>query len=215
MGKNFLTAGLTGLLAAAMLVSCADVPSTGPTPPDFVSEFRFVHAASDLGNVQVTVDGANAGSLEPGKSTGHATYPAGSRRVSVGSGDPQNVAMTTDQRGTFVIMPTVAGFREFMKLSERRIFDTPISNRARIVSAQPDNELTVAAISTTGDTVLAATSLSYKQNTGYFDAPAGDYRLEFRAGSGQNNTTTVSVSGSHTAILMGSGSAVSLIYLSD
>ena len=39
---------LSSLLLSVWLLSCVDVSSTGPTPPEFNSEFRFLNALTIL-----------------------------------------------------------------------------------------------------------------------------------------------------------------------
>jgi hypothetical protein len=63
------------LLLAAWLMSCADVPSTGPTTPELVSEYRFVNGAEDLA-MSAWRDGAAVGNLTYKGATAHTELPA-------------------------------------------------------------------------------------------------------------------------------------------
>ncbi|PJF33657.1 MAG: hypothetical protein CUN57_01570, partial [Phototrophicales bacterium] len=105
MKHKTTTAMLILFVVSAWLVSCADVPSNGPTPPEFNAQFRFVNAAQDLGSVTLSVDGQSQGTIDYMGATDHITYPAGSRVAVLSSGDTLNVAMSTDQRATVVILP--------------------------------------------------------------------------------------------------------------
>lgn len=194
-------------LVSTALLSCADVPSTGPTPPDFRAEFRFVHAAPDLGNVQLAVDDVQQGALDYAGDLAHREYPAGSREVSLSSGERQFVAMSTNLRGTVVVLPALAGApREFLRLSERRVFDAPqVGFRVANFFAPATVEVTVTA---GADTVLA-TSLAYKGVSNYQVVPAGSYTVEAKsADSGTVLVTSpLSVSTSHTSMILGDANA--------
>ncbi len=115
------------LLCVAWLVGCVDVSSTGPDAPVINSEFRFLNAAGDLGDVNITLDLGNAvSSLAVGATNTHQTYPSGNRLAVLSNGDSLRIAMTAEQRATVMILPLSApdATREFIKLVERRIFDS-------------------------------------------------------------------------------------------
>lgn len=203
------------MLVSAAVLSCADVPSTGPTPPDFRAEFRFVHAAPELGNVQLAVDGVQQGALDYAGDLAHREYPAGSREVALSSGDRQFVAMSTNLRGTVVLLPATAGApREFFRLSERRVFDAPqVAFRVANFYAPATVDVTVTA---GADTVLAA-SLAYKGVSNYQAVPAGSYTVEAKI-AGSNTvlvSSPLSVSTSHTSMILGDASAALIKNVAD
>lgn len=203
------------MLVSAAVLSCADVPSTGPTPPDFRAEFRFVHAAPELGNVQLAVDGVQQGALDYAGDLAHREYPAGSREVALSSGDRQFVAMSTNLRGTVVLLPAAAGApREFFRLSERRVFDAPqVAFRVANFYAPATVDVTVTA---GADTVLAA-SLAYKGVSNYQVVPAASYTVEAKI-AGSNTvlvSSPLSVSTSHTSMILGDASAALIKNVAD
>lgn len=203
------------MLVSAAVLSCADVPSTGPTPPDFRAEFRFVHAAPELGNVQLAVDGVQQGALDYAGDLAHREYPAGSREVALSSGDRQFVAMSTNLRGTVVLLPATAGApREFFRLSERRVFDAPqVAFRVANFYAPATVDVTVTA---GADTVLAA-SLAYKGVSNYQVVPAASYTVEAKI-AGSNTvlvSSPLSVSTSHTSMILGDASAALIKNVAD
>ena len=207
---------MASLAAMTLLLGCADVPSTGPTPPDLRAEFRFLHAAPELGAVQVSVDGVGQGSVEFTNSTARGNFPAGSRDIDLSNGESQFVAMATDLRGTVVLLPAPAGGpREFFRLNERRIFDTP-HTAIRVVNFNPDR--TVAVAITSGTTEVAHFTLGYKQISDYQAVNAGTYTIEVKQTATDTTTlatTSVDVTTSHTTTIMGNASSVVLSNLVD
>ena len=159
------------LAATTWLLGCADVPSTGPTPPDLRAEFRFLNAAPDLSSVQVSVDDVAQGTVAFAASTGYNTFPAGSRSVSLSNGEEQFVAMSTDLRGTVALLPAAPGVaREFFRLTDRRIFDTP-GTALRVINFNPEHDVTVTV--TTGADTVTTVNLGYKNSSGYRALTAG------------------------------------------
>lgn len=213
------TAMLILFVVAAWLVSCVDVPSNGPTPPEFNSEFRFVNAAKDLGSVTLTVDGQSQGTLDYMGATGHAVYPSGNRVAVLSNGDTLNVAMTTDQRATVVLLPKSGASREFAKLIERRTFDPSSTPTARVrlfhAATAGDIDVTVAGADTS-----VTKSLAFKDNSGYLNIPAGSYTISVFASGDTTAMATTTISATNirqTTIIGGDASAgsVDLINLSD
>ena len=195
---------LSVLVLSVWLISCVDVPSTGPPTPEFNASFRFINAAEDLGDVGISVDGTTVATVSFGAETPtHDTYPAGSRQVSLSNGDTFPVAMTTDQRGTVLLLPLTGTIREFIKLIEGGIFDQPVTTTAiRIVHASPDAgdvEFTL-----TGADTISGTA-SYRSVSAYSAVPAGDYTYTIVTAAGDTTEASVSLGNMrHTAVLMGS-----------
>lgn len=204
--------------AAAWLVGCTDVSSTGPTPPDFQSEFRFVNAAQDLGNVTVSVDGQSVGSLDFMGATDHQTYPSGDRVVTLSSGDTLRVGMASEQRSTVVILPLTGAEREFVRLDERKTTNSATTDepafRLYDAAQSPDLNVTIAG----PDTV--ETELAYGDNSGYEAYTAGDYTISASLAADTTDTvigsTTVSLSNTRsTTIIVGDSTAVQFVNLTD
>jgi hypothetical protein len=207
---------MASMVAATLLLGCADVPSTGPTPPDLRAEFRFVHAAPELGDVQVSVDGVAQGSLAFANGTAYNNYPAGSRAVALSNGESQFVAMATDLRGTVALLPAAAGApREYFRLADRRIFDTP-QTALRFVNFNPDRSVVVNV--TSGTTEVASFNLGYKESSGYRTLNTGTYGIEVKQTADDTTalaTTTVNVTTSHTTMILGTADSVVLSNLVD
>ncbi len=198
------------LLLAAWLMSCADVPSTGPTPPALISQFRFLHAAGDLGSIGVAVDGSSIGSIAFEGALPYTEFPSGARVAVLSNGDTLRVAMESYKRGTVVILPKTGPVREFMKLSERRVFDPVNTNLAlvRIVHAAeaPDLDVRIAG----PDTTITLRALSYRSATEYLQIPAANYTIIVSAAGSTTallTSTLSAVNKRQTSVLMGSTSA--------
>ncbi|MGH7596684.1 MAG: DUF4397 domain-containing protein [bacterium] len=209
------------LLLAAGLMSCADVPSTGPQPPNLIAQFRFVHAAGDLGNVGVVVDGAAVGSLAFKAALPYTEFPAGSRVAVLSNGDTLRIAMESYSRGTVVILPKAGPVREIIKLSERRVFDSVNTGEAwlRIVHAAEVPNLFVKIVGP--DTVrLSDTAFSNATNsTNYLRLPAGNYTISVATAA---DTTTILASATlnavnkrQTSVILRSAGALELVNLAD
>lgn len=214
---------LSSLLLSVWLMSCIDVSSTGADPPTIESEFRFLNAAADAGNVSISFDfGSGVSGLDFGDADTHQTYPSGNRLAVLSNGDSLRIAMTAEQRSTVVILPKVLPTREFVKLIERRIFDasdTPTGRirvaHAGLAGAAAGGDLDVTF--TSADTSVTET-VSYRGVSAYAAVPAGSYTLTATA-SGDTvvvATTTVDVSNSRsTSVIVGDVSAPTFVNLSD
>ncbi len=149
------TVMLVALLCVAWLVGCVDVSSTGPDAPVINSEFRFLNAAEDLGSVNISLDLGNAvSSLAVGATNTHQTYPSGNRLAVLSNGDSVRVAMTAEQRATVMLLPKTGTTREFIKLVERRIFDS--ADVPAVDVELPINDTTGAHLA---DTVFTAATV--------------------------------------------------------
>ncbi len=239
MSWKTTTAVFVSLMLAALLVGCADVPSTGPTPPEFKAEFRFVNAAADLDGSAVSVDGANIGTLAgPGSALAYRSYNAGSRIVTI-TGDSIIVSMETDWRGSVFLMPEITigekTTRQFVKVNERRIFDSPVSKkevvaedgtktledapRFRIVNAI-NAELPVNVTLWMNDSteVDFASDVESQKFDGYKFVDMASYTVYVTDAAG--DTLTSFATGSlaakrYTAVVWGTAGAVSGITLAD
>lgn len=208
------------LIWAAWLMSCADVPSTGPTPPELVAQFRFIHAAVDLGDVGVAVDGASVGNVAYKSALPYTEFPAGGRVAVLSNGDTLRIAMESYKRGSVVILPKTGPVREFIKLSERRIFDPINTGEAwlRVVHAAeaPDVDVKIAG----DDTTITLAATAYKTATDYLRVPAGSYTITVTAAGDTTALLTSSLSAANkrqTSVILGSTSAgtLALMNLAD
>lgn len=215
MSLKTTTVMLTLLIAAVWLVSCVDVPSKGPTPPEFNAEFRFVSAAEALGDVGISVDGESIGTLSFMGEIAHRQYPAGARVATLDNGDILRVAMTTDQRGTVLVLPLTGAEREFIKLVERRIFDPAATANAlaRFVHASPDAG--DIEVTTAGSETTITETASFRGVSDYVSVPAGNYTITVTTASGDTIETSITLSNMRqTDVLMGSSTAGTLTLVS-
>jgi hypothetical protein len=187
------------LVLAVWLAGCADVPSTGPTPPEYVAQFRFIHAAGDLGNVGVSVDGAALGNLAFQGFIPHVQFPAGERVAALSNGDTLRIPMGTERRGSVVLLSRVGQARDFIILTERRVFDPIATSKAwvRLVNASPEPSLDVRVIAG-ADTALARLAMAPRDTTGYYRIDAGSYTVSVIANG--DTTSTVLTSAALTAL---------------
>jgi len=213
-------------LGIAWLVGCTDVPSNGPTPPEVNSETRFMNADPNLtANLALDLGPAISG-LGFGQATSHQTFPSGARKgVLSGEPDTLRIAMTTDQRATIIFLPTTGGFREILKVIERRIFDPPAVNpgKFQVVYVATDStggEGPAVDIRITGaDTTLNLTNSAFKFVSGYKNIPSGSYTVDVFAGgdSTASATTTVNVGNSrYTSVIVSDATgALSFVDMAD
>lgn len=215
-------AGLLLLLAAIWLMGCADVPSTGPTPPDLISEYRFVNAAGDVSNtVGISVDGASVGNVAFKGVVPHTQFPAGSRLTVLSTGDSLLVSMESYRRGTLVILPKTGPVREAIKLFERRVFDPANTNTAllRIVHAAQAPELFVKIAG--ASRTVRLNNRAFNSESGYLALPVGNYTITVAAASDTAtvlaSTTFDAANKRQTSIILGSASAqtLALVNLAD
>jgi len=223
MRQKSTTALLSLMVTAAWLVGCADVPSTGPTPPDYVAQFRFIHAAGDLGNVGVSVDGAAIGNVAFGSAIPYVQFPAGSRVAVLSSGDTLRVPMPFERRGSVVILQRVGQARDFLTLPERRIFDPVTTSQAwvRIINASSGPSLDVRVIAG-ADTAIAQPAMAPRDTTGYLRIAAGSYTTSVIANGDTANTVLASAALSaankrQTILILGSTTAnnLAIVNLAD
>lgn len=208
------TVMLALFVSLAWLVGCTDVSSTGPDAPVINSEFRFLNAAEDLGNVGISFvlgDAPDVGSMDVGASNTHQTYPSGNRIGVLSSGDTLRIPMTAEQRATIVLLPDTEGFRDFFKLIERRIFDSSDTPEAlaRFANASPDaGDVTVTAVG--ADTTITVI-VSYRSVSNYARIPAGAYTVTTATASGDTLVDTTDLTNMRqTAVLLGSSVAGTL-----
>jgi hypothetical protein len=206
------------LLLTAGLMSCADVPSTGPQPPNLIAQFRFVHAAGDLGNVGVAVDGAAVGSLAFKAVLPHTEFPAGSRVAVLSNGDTLRIVMESYRRSTVVILPKAGPVRDYFKISERRVFDPVNTGEAwlRIIHVAEAPNLFVKIV---GPDTVRLTDTAFKKETNYLRLRAGNYTISVTA---PTDTTTILASATlnavnkrQTSVILGSTGALELVNFAD
>ncbi len=223
MRQKSTTAALWLIAAAAWLVGCADVPSTGPTPPNYVSQVRFIHAAGDLGNVGVSVDGAAIGTLAFQGAIPHASFPAGARVATLSNGDTLRIGMQPERRGSIVLLGRIGQARGFLTLTERRVFDPVATTQAlvRIVNVAAEAGLDVRVIAG-ADTAIAESGMVSRDDTGYQQIAAGSYTISLIATGDATNTVLASATLNaankrQTSLIVGSvaGGNLGIVNLSD
>lgn len=211
------------LVLAVWLAGCADVPSTGPTPPEYVAQFRFIHAAGDLGNVGVSVDGAALGNLAFQGFIPHVQFPAGERVAALSNGDTLRIPMGTERRGSVVLLSRVGQARDFIILTERRVFDPIATSKAwvRLVNASPEPSLDVRVIAG-ADTAIADSGMVVRDDSGYHRIAVGNYTISLIATGDTTNTVLASApltaaNKRQTSLIVGSvaGGNLGIVNLSD
>jgi hypothetical protein len=233
VSKTFLTAiGL--LLIAAFLYGCADVPSTGPTPPDPRSLARFVNADPGLGNVAVSVANPTGGTSTVGSvayqaGTSYGEFAAGSYKVTLNPGsaaDTGRVTFTTDRKATIFILPQSGGVREYFKANERYLYNPAgVANSALLRAINlvafldaEGNEVGADATFLGPDTLVAEAGLQ-KDATPYVEMRPGNYTVTvYLAGTDSVLTTgalSVAANKRYTSVLMGTPTAPVIVNLTD
>jgi hypothetical protein len=208
---------------AAWLAGCADVPSTAPTPPTYVSQYRFIHAATDLGNVGVAVDGAVIGSVDYQGVIPYKEFPSGSRVAVLSNGDTLRIGLPIERRGSIVLLARSGAARDIINLAERRVFDAVATTNAlvRVVNASAIDGLDVL-VAAGADTAIAESGLGLRGDTGYEAIPVGSYTLSVVVTGDTTNTVVASATLNaankrQTSLIVGSQAAgnLAIINLSD
>jgi len=204
--STFLLLGAFMLLVA-LLSGCVDVPTSGPTPPALKAEYRFIHAASDLGEVGVSVDGKSVGTFNFRQGIDHQEYTSGTKEVALSDGETLLVSMSTDYRGTFVILGKEAGERTFLKLQERRMFDNPTVadtvGAIRPVHCSPDAPSVDITIAGPGGS-FTWSGVAYRRIGAYQRVTPGDYTVTVKPAGGTDAvlTSTVTVGKQRNTVLV-------------
>lgn len=209
--STFLLLGAFTLLVA-MLSGCVDVPTEGPTPPALKAEYRFIHAAVDAGEVGLSVDGKAVGNVSFKGVAPHAEYTSGTKEVALSNGENLLVSMSTDYRGTFVLLGKVDGERTFLKLQERRMFDSPTIvdtvavGAIRPVHCSPDAPAVDITVEGPGGS-WTYSGVAYRGIGRYQKVAPGDYTVTVKPAGGADAVLTATVTVGterNTVIVMGS-----------
>ncbi|RMD95316.1 MAG: DUF4397 domain-containing protein [Calditrichaeota bacterium] len=165
---------------------CADVPSSAPEFPDFRTQTRIIHAASDLGEVDVIVqptvgaDFTSLGSLSFQGNTDYLDIPAGNRVFALRSGgtiiDSSSIALESDGKLTLLLLPKAkANEPRFKLFKERRIFDPlPVMvGQVRFINAVMNAE--GFNVVNASDSSNVAKSLNFATSSGYLSFQAGSF----------------------------------------
>lgn len=196
------------------LLSCADVPSTGPEFPDFRTQSRFINAVPGGSAVLLLEPTSNAGlssfaTLDYQGDTGYKDVAAGNRKLKLQADpDTTTLSFSTDAKLTLLILPrakdTDARFQIF---GERRTFDAipDTVGQVRFISAALDT--VNFDVIDTSDSSSVADNLSFAQSSGYLDLKAGNFTFGVRVHGTDAilGTAQVAVSNGqrHTAIIFG------------
>jgi hypothetical protein len=214
--STFLLIGAL-LLIAALVSSCVDVPTEGPAPTPLKSEYRIIHGATDMGDVSLSVQGKAAGNLSFKGSLPHADYGAGTKELILSNGDYILVSMSTDYRGTFVLLNKEGPDRTFLKLTERRVFDSAtIVDTVSVGAVRPVHcSADAGAVDITiGDYTWSG--VSYRGIGAYQKMAPGDYTVTVKPAGGTDVVyqTTVAVGTErNTVIVLGSAAGGTLTAL--
>lgn len=212
---------LFGVLMLFLIVSssCVDMPTSAVTPPPALSYYRFIHAAAGVGNVALSVDGKSIGSLDFKSATSYAEYVAGTKNVSLSTGDNLIMSMSTDYRGTICIL-LEGGVPTFLRANEMRVFDPVTGDKGKFRPIHLSADAPSVDIKATGPEELAWTGVTYKKIGAYKDATPGDYTVTVTPTGGTDAvltfTATVGKERS-TAFIVGSvsGGTLSAVALKD
>lgn len=181
---TFLVVGAF-LLFIALLSGCVDIPSEGPTPPPLKAEYRFIHGATDMGEVGVTVDGKSLGNLAFKGVTPHTFFASGTKSVVLSNGETVLVSMSTDYRGTFVLLPQEGNppARTFVKLQERRMFDSATidDTTGAVRPVNCSNDVQNFDIDVTGaDGTITWANMPYRSTGTYARVTPGQYTISVK-----------------------------------
>ena len=186
------------LLIMALVSGCVDVPTEGPTPTPLRSEYRFIHGATDMGDVSLNVADKAAGSFSFKGIIPHADYGAGTKELAFSNDDRALVSLSTDYRGTFVILNKVGGERTFLKLQERRLVDSAtIVDTVAVGSIRPVHcsfDAGAVDITIEGQGVSKSWSgVPYRGIGAYTRVAPGDYTVTVKAAGGADPVLTATV----------------------
>jgi len=120
--KNFYALLLSVVLLTVLAVSCVKIPTEGHELPNFTGTFRFINAASDVGETAVHLNGSSVGTLALGQANDYETVQAGTHAFYVPA-DPDtmidSLVVDTDFSGTIFIVPKeINEDRRFIKNRE-------------------------------------------------------------------------------------------------
>jgi|Deesub1362B_J571_1020462.scaffolds.fasta_scaffold03651_4 hypothetical protein len=123
------------VLLAFVLSSCVDVPSEAPPLPKFKAKLRVIHAATDLGEVTVKLDGEVLASLNMEGASPYVDLDAGKHAFQVGNEEVDSLFVDTDFVGTFYIATlTNDNDSRFIKKRERWLYNAPAPEDTTIVT---------------------------------------------------------------------------------
>ena len=154
--KSYLVA-LSIIVVMVIGFSCADVPSQAPPFPEFKSKVRYIHTATDLGEVGVVMDGTTKANLSFGTASAYFDEDAGRKLFRLEGGaanDTANVQLDTDDViAIYVVTRPNAEAPRFIKKSERKLYRdvSPADTLAKVLIAQMcDATLAVSVESISG-----------------------------------------------------------------
>lgn len=196
------------------LLSCADVPSTGPEFPDFRTQSRFINAVPGGSVVLLLEPTSKAGlssfaTLDYQADTGYKDVAAGNRMLKLQS-DPDTTTLSfeTDGKLTVLILPKAkATDARFLIYRERRTFDSVPDTVGQVRFINVALDTVNFDVIDTSDSSTVADNLSFTQNSGYLDLKAGSFTYGVRVHGTEAILGTVQVAVSngqrHTAVIFG------------
>lgn len=191
-----VTVALGGIAVAG--VAATSVQET-PQDGNQTAEVRLVHASPDAPGVDVYVDGDPAvENLTFGNATDYVELDPGMHNVTItAAGDPSNVVFQQDipvKPGQY----TIAAAGEISEDADREFQPVllvddaaPADNESavRLAHLSPDAPTVDVTVAETGDVLFD--NVSYANATAYQTVPEGDYTLEVRAATPNNDGEVV------------------------
>jgi len=190
---------LLGVLLIALLAisSCVKIPTEAPPLPKFKAKLRVIHAATDIGEVTVKLDGQNLATLSMEGASPYVDLDAGKHAFQVGSEDVDSLFVDTDFVGTFYIAAKTNGnTKRLIKKRERWLFNPPAPTDSAVVAfaqMSPDGEYKIEMSGTNGtDNVneTLADKLAFTEFTAV-KIPVTGWTYTFYVSSGSDTLLTV------------------------
>lgn len=196
--KSYLVA-LSIIVIMVIGFSCADVPSQAPPFPEFKTKVRFIHAATDLGQVGVVMDGTTKASLTLGQKSAYFDEDAGTKMFKLDGGlaaDTARIHLETDDViALFIVDKADDAAPRFVERAERRLYNevAPSDTVAKVMIAQMcDATLGISVESITGSdttTTDVSAGLAFTNFT-WVTLPTNGYTHTFTVTNGDSVLTT-------------------------
>ncbi len=163
--KSYLVV-LSIIVVMVIGFSCADVPSQAPPFPEFKSKVRFIHTATDLGEVGVIMDGTTKASLSFGAASAYFDEDAGRKLFKLQGGaedDTANVRLDTDDViAIYVVTRPDDDAPRFVKIAERKLYldVSPADTLAKVLVAQMCNATLAVSVESISGADTTTTEVS-------------------------------------------------------
>ncbi len=128
MKLHFTLLGIS-LSVIFLLSSCVKIPTEAPPLPNLKAKVRVIHAATDLGEVNVKLDGRSIATLAMESSSAYIDLNAGKHTFQVGEQPVDTLFIDTDFVGTVYLATVFISDGDttdrFIKKRERWMFNPP------------------------------------------------------------------------------------------